>query len=120
MQKIELNKKAILITGAAGFIGSNLVKRLLNETTGIKIIGIDNLNDYYDVSIKEYRLKQLEEISGKKNLAEGEEVRIVLPWHILCADGDGKRNNRFPWHLQLWNRQEIRLRYQSIHCFLSE
>ena len=61
MQKVELNKKTIFVTGAAGFFGSNLVKRLLSETTETRIVGIDNLNDYYDVSIKEYRLKQLEE-----------------------------------------------------------
>ena len=66
MQKIDLNDKTIFVTGAAGFIGSNLVKRLLNETTGVKIIGIDNLNDYYDVSIKEYRLQQLNEIAKVK------------------------------------------------------
>ncbi len=66
MQEIELNKKTIFVTGAAGFIGSNLVKRLLKETTGTKIIGIDNLNDYYDVSIKEYRLQQLTELAKAK------------------------------------------------------
>lgn len=66
MQKINLNGKKIFVTGAAGFIGSNLVKRLLRETTGTKIIGIDNMNDYYDVSIKEYRLNELEKIAASK------------------------------------------------------
>ena len=47
--------KCILVTGAAGFIGSALVLRLLRENRDIKVIGIDNLNDYYDVSIKEWR-----------------------------------------------------------------
>ena len=60
MQKIELNNKTILVTGAAGFIGSNLVKRLLDDVKGATIVGIDNMNDYYDVSLKEYRLKELE------------------------------------------------------------
>lgn len=56
----KLSGKKILITGAAGFIGSNLVLELLNTQSPINIIGIDNLNDYYDVSIKEYRLRQIE------------------------------------------------------------
>ena len=67
MQKIELNNKVIFITGAAGFIGSNLVKRLLKETTGTKIIGIDNMNDYYDVSIKEYRLNELKTMAAENS-----------------------------------------------------
>lgn len=55
-----LNNKKILITGAAGFIGSNLVIELLKTQSPISIIGIDNMNNYYDVSIKEWRLKQIE------------------------------------------------------------
>jgi nucleoside-diphosphate-sugar epimerase len=55
-----LNHKTILVTGSAGFIGANLVKRLFTEMTEGTIIGLDNLNSYYDVSLKEYRLKELE------------------------------------------------------------
>ena len=51
-----------LITGAAGFIGSNLVLELLKSASPVSIIGIDNMNDYYDVSIKEYRLRKIEEL----------------------------------------------------------
>ena len=60
MEKINLNNKTILVTGSAGFIGSNLVKRLFKDTKGTTIVGIDNMNDYYDVSLKEFRLKEIE------------------------------------------------------------
>ena len=56
---IDLNGKTILVTGAAGFIGSNLVKRLLNDFENIKVIGIDSITDYYDVRLKYERLREL-------------------------------------------------------------
>jgi len=59
MERISLDNKTIFVTGAAGFIGSNLVKRLFQDVKGATIVGIDNMNDYYDVSLKEYRLKTL-------------------------------------------------------------
>ena len=59
---IDLNGKTILVTGAAGFIGSNLVKRLMKEFDNIKVIGIDSITDYYDVNIKYERLKEIENI----------------------------------------------------------
>ena len=62
MNSIELLNKTVLVTGAAGFIGSNLVLELINEVDKINIIGIDNMNDYYDVSIKEYRLEKIQSI----------------------------------------------------------
>lgn len=62
-QNVILTNKTILVTGAAGFIGSNLVLELLRTVSPVHIVGIDNMNDYYDVSIKEYRLKQIEELA---------------------------------------------------------
>ena len=59
--RVDLNNRILLVTGAAGFIGANLVLRLLLETTGSTVIGIDNLNDYYDVNLKQYRLGLIEE-----------------------------------------------------------
>jgi nucleoside-diphosphate-sugar epimerase len=59
MNKLELKNKTILITGAAGFIGASLVLELMKTQSPINIIGIDNLNDYYDVSIKEWRLAEI-------------------------------------------------------------
>ena len=64
MERVTLDNKTILVTGAAGFIGSNLVKRLFKDVKGATIIGIDNMNDYYDVSLKEYRLKELEDLAN--------------------------------------------------------
>ena len=60
MSKVNLEKKTILVTGAAGFIGANLVRRICEESPSSTVIGIDSLNDYYDVNLKEYRLKELE------------------------------------------------------------
>ena len=60
MDRIDLKNKTVLITGAAGFIGANLVLKLMDTVSPVKIVGIDNLNDYYDVSIKDWRLARIE------------------------------------------------------------
>ena len=65
MERIELTGKTILVTGAAGFIGANLVLKVLETASPVKIVGIDNLNDYYDVSIKDWRLRQIEKAAAK-------------------------------------------------------
>lgn len=67
---INLNHKTVLITGIAGFIGSNLAKQLLEQFDKVKIIGIDNMNPYYDVSIKEFRLNEIRKIVKDKKESE--------------------------------------------------
>ena len=64
MNKIDLEGKCILVTGSAGFIGSNLVKRLFKDVKDATIVGIDNMNDYYDVHLKEFRLRELETVAS--------------------------------------------------------
>ena len=63
-------KKTILITGAAGFIGANLAKEII-KTTNYKVVGLDNMNDYYDVSLKEYRLREIEALGGDFTFVRG-------------------------------------------------
>lgn len=86
---VNLTSKPILVTGAAGFIGANLCKELLTTMKGAKIFGLDVMSDYYDVSIKDYRLKELEQLSStvatdstftfiKGNIAEKELVSRVF------------------------------------------
>ena len=59
--QIDLNNRTILVTGSPGFIGANLVLRLLKELSGGVVISFDNMNDYYDPKLKEYRLGLIEE-----------------------------------------------------------
>lgn len=87
MRRIVLGNKVVLITGAAGFIGSNLAVRLLEKIENITIVGIDNMIDYYDVSIKEYRLLQVQKladsVSGifkfiKADISDKETVQVLF------------------------------------------
>ncbi len=85
MQKIELKNKTIFITGIAGFIGSSLAKRLLTDVDGIKVVGIDNMNDYYDVDLKEARLEELFKFEHftfvKGNLADKDLINAIFEEH---------------------------------------
>ncbi len=82
MSKVDLENKTILVTGAAGFIGSNLVKRIYKETPNVAVIGIDNMNAYYDVALKDFRLKELEQYSTftfvKGNIANKELINELF------------------------------------------
>lgn len=72
MEISNMENKIILVTGASGFIGSNLVKKIFQEYPDAKVIGIDNMNDYYDVSLKEYRLNMLNSNYRKYSFVKGD------------------------------------------------
>lgn len=82
MSYIDLHKKTILVTGAAGFIGANLVKRLYADVKDVTVIGIDNMNDYYDVRLKEMRLNELSLYPSfifiKGNIADKELINDIF------------------------------------------
>lgn len=79
---MKMHDKNIVITGSAGFIGSNLAKRILNEEDNVLVIGLDNMNNYYDVKIKEWRLAQLNKFDNfkfiKGDLADKETVENIF------------------------------------------
>ena len=68
---INLSSKTVLVTGAAGFIGSNLVKRLFADVEDIRVVGLDSLNDYYDVRLKYERLREIEELGRDWRFVKG-------------------------------------------------
>ena len=69
---IDLENKTILLTGAAGFIGANLTMRLMKDVPSAHIVGIDNMNDYYDPALKDFRLTQIEQLHGKWTFVRGD------------------------------------------------
>ena len=75
---IDLTGKTILLTGAAGFIGANLAMRLIKDVPSARIIGLDNMNDYYDPALKEFRLDQIKKMGGKWTFVRGDLVDKAL------------------------------------------
>ena len=72
---VELKNKVILVTGAAGFIGANLVMELLRTVESVRVIGLDNMNDYYDVALKEFRLQEIEKLATEHPASKWEFIK---------------------------------------------
>ena len=72
---VELKNKVILVTGAAGFIGANLVMELLKTVEPVTVIGLDNMNDYYDVALKEFRLQEIQKVAAEHPASKWEFVK---------------------------------------------
>ena len=83
---VELNGKTILVTGAAGFIGSNLVLELLKTLETVHIVGLDNVNDYYDVSIKEWRLEEIQKEAALHSNSSWEFIKGSIADRALVED----------------------------------
>ena len=89
-KNVKLENKTILVTGAAGFIGANLILSLLKNVEHVEIIGIDNMNAYYDVALKEFRLNQIRELASgvtgtftfiRESIAEQKKVKEIFETH---------------------------------------
>ena len=73
MQKIDISNKTVFVTGAAGFIGANLCIRLLKDYPAMRVVGIDNVNSYYDPQLKEWRLKEIDKVAdGRYTFIRGD------------------------------------------------
>ena len=81
-ENVSLEGKTVLVTGAAGFIGANLVRRLLSEVKDIRVVGIDSITDYYDVNIKYERLREIEALAAGGTLPDG-----AAASGCCCAEG---------------------------------
>lgn len=83
---VSLKGKTVLVTGAAGFIGGNLVKRLFKDIDDIKILGIDSITDYYDVNIKYERLKEIESLNRDWTFVKGSIADREIVWKLFTEN----------------------------------
>ncbi|MDY5566528.1 MAG: NAD-dependent epimerase/dehydratase family protein [Candidatus Cryptobacteroides sp.] len=82
-ENVSLEGKTVLVTGAAGFIGANLVRRLLSEVKDIRVVGIDSITDYYDVNIKYERLREIEALAAGGTRPDGGQTSAAARWRFV-------------------------------------
>ena len=100
-ENVSLEGKTVLVTGAAGFIGANLVRRLLSEVKDIRVVGIDSITDYYDVNIKYERLREIEALAAGGTRPDGGQTGAAARWRFVRGwrpwRGSSGRNGRRWW-----------------------
>ena len=84
---INLSSKTVLVTGAAGFIGANLVKRLFADVEDIRVVGLDSLNDYYDVTLKQARLREIDSLGRNWRFVKGNLADKALVESLFAEEG---------------------------------
>lgn len=84
---INLSSKTVLVTGAAGFIGANLVKRLFADVEDIRVVGLDSLNDYYDVTLKQERLREIDSLARNWRFVKGNLADKALVESLFAEEG---------------------------------
>ena len=105
MSENRFTNKIILITGAAGFIGANLVKELMKTNEPMTLIGLDNMNNYYNVSLKEYRLDEINKLTSENTQVNWKFIKGDLADKALIDSLSSPSTSPISW--SIWRRRRV-------------